>query len=177
MNQSKGLHSLRILKIIFLFLLLVQNTSADEVDYTKWNSLYSKEKAGIRYYKKGDYKKAYEKLRFPAEVGLKEAQYYMGFMYLKGQHVNQSTGTGMAWLGVACESKIPDWQATFDQIYKALSPENQKSIDRNVSNYIQRYGLQTQEMKCNKASNVGSRKMTVNCRKAPTAAIQIESAD
>ena len=168
---------MRLLVIVFLFFLPMQNLIAEEVDYTKWNSLYNKEKAGVRHYKKGDYKKAYEKLRFPAEVGLKEAQYYMGFMYLKGQHVKQSTGKGMAWLGVACESEIPDWQATFDQIYDALSPENQKSIDRNVSSYIEKYGLEIQEMKCNKTSNVGSRKMTVNCRKAPTAAIQIEDAD
>lgn len=31
------------------------------------------------------------------DIGLKEAQYYLGFMYLKGQHVQQSVGLGMAW--------------------------------------------------------------------------------
>jgi hypothetical protein len=165
---------MRILGIVFLLFLPMQILIAEEVDYTKWNSLYNKEKAGVRHYKKGDYRKAYEKLRFPAETGLKEAQYYIGFMYLKGQHVKQSLGTGMAWLGTACESEIPEWQATFDQIYRALSPEHQNSIDRNVSLYIEKYGLETQEMDCTSASNVGSRKATVNCRKTPTAKMQIE---
>ncbi len=44
------------------------------------------------------------------DIGLKEAQYYLDFMYLKGQHVQQSVGLGMAWLGVACETKIPERQ-------------------------------------------------------------------
>lgn len=166
---------MKVLGILFLLLTLSGQLPADDFDSSKWTTLYNKEKAGVRYYKKGKYKKAYEKLLFPAKVGLKEAQYYLGFMYLKGQHVQQSVGLGMAWLGVACETKIPEWQATFDQIYNAVTEEQRTAIDKNVSLYIKKYGVEEQEMDCTKESRVGSRKVTVSCMKTATARMQIDN--
>jgi TPR repeat protein len=157
---------MRAFGIFFLLLTLVSGSIADEADDAKWNTLYNKEKAGVRYYKKGSYKKAYEKLLYPAQLGLKDAQYYLGFMYLKGQHVDQSLATGMAWLGVACEIEARQWQQTFDQIYNALNVEQRKVIDQKVTSYIQLYGMETQEMDCARVARTGSRKVTVNCRKA-----------
>ena len=87
-------------------------------------------------------------------------------MYLKGQHVDQSLATGMAWLGVACEIDARQWQQTFDQIYNALNVEQQKIIDQKVDSYIQLYGMETQEMDCARVARMGTRKVTVNCRKA-----------
>jgi TPR repeat protein len=152
--------------LVFLVLMLVSSSYADEAVDAKWNSLYKKEKAGVRYYKKGSYEKAYEKLHYAAQLGLKDAQYYLGFMYLKGQHVNQSLATGMAWLGVACEIEEEEWQQTFDQIYNALNVEQRKTIDQKVASHIQLYGMETQEMDCSRVARTGSRKVTVNCRKA-----------
>lgn len=146
--------------------MLVSSSLADEADDAKWNTLYNKEKAGVRYYKRGSYKKAYEKLLYPAQLGLKDAQYYLGFMYLKGQHVDQSLVTGMAWLGVACEIEAKEWQQTFDQIHRALNLEQRKFIDQKVASYRQLYGMETQEMDCARVARTGSRKVTVNCRKA-----------
>ena len=157
---------MRVFGIFFLSLMLVSDSFADEADDAKWNTLYNKEKAGVRYYKKGSYQKAYEKLLYPAQLGLKDAQYYLGFMYLKGQYVDQSLATGMAWLGVACEIEAKEWQQTFDQIYNALNVEQRKFIDQKVASYIQLYGMETQEMDCARVARTGSRKVTVNCQKA-----------
>ena len=55
---------------------------------------------------------------------------------------------------------------TFDQIYAALNVEQKLSIDQQVANHIQLYGMETQEMDCSRLARTGSRKITVNCRKA-----------
>ena len=65
---------MRAFAIVFLLLTLVSGSLADEADDAKWTTLYNNEKAGVRYYKKGSYKKAYEKLLYPAQLGLKDAQ-------------------------------------------------------------------------------------------------------
>ncbi len=141
------------------------HVQAQETETTP-KQLFNNEKIGIRLYKDGDHARAYEKLRIPAEEGLKNAQYYLGFMYLKGQYVDQSVQKGMGWLGVATEVDLPEWQDTFDKIYQALSTKQRKTIDALVARYIADYGMSTQKVSCSRGSRVGSRKILVLCKKA-----------
>jgi len=50
-------------------------------------------------------------LKLPAEQGLKQSQYLIGFMYLKRDYVQGSLINGLAWLGVANEVNLEDWSA------------------------------------------------------------------
>jgi hypothetical protein len=153
---------MRTLMIVLLLTCLIGSSHADEVVYSR-TKLFKDEKAGVRFYMKGKYEKAYERLLLPAQSGLKNAQYYLGFMYLKGQHVTQSLQTGMAWLGVANEVEIQEWQATFDQIYNAVSEGQRKAIDKKISQYIDMYGMEVNKLRCSRQSRLGSRKVIVNC--------------
>ena len=147
---------------------------ADEITYGTWDSLVRDEKAGIRHYKKGNYKRAFERLKLPAQMGLKEAQYALAFMFLKGQYVNQSLDIGMAWLGVANEIHVRDWKQTYDQVYAALSPQEQSRIDRKVATYVDMFGMETQNLNCDKNSG---RRISISCQKvfdAPTPVFELE---
>ena len=128
-------------------------------------ALYKKEKSGVKFYKKGSYEKAYEKLIEPAKRGLKSSQHYIGFMYLKGQHVSPSIEEGMAWLGVANEIEVDDWAAIYNSIYERLNEAQQKKVDQKVDEYISLYGMDTQKVNCENKAKLGSRKKQVYCDK------------
>jgi hypothetical protein len=124
-----------------------------------------KQTAGARYYKKQLYKKAFEILNYAAKKGFKQSQYLLGIMYLKGQHVNQSLFYGMAWLGVAKESKSKDWVELFDNVYATATPAQQQAIDASTAKFNQKYGMKTQQMTCSKREKLGGRKKQLECTK------------
>ncbi len=128
-------------------------------------SIVMKERAGVRYYKKQKYKLAFENLSQAAKQGLKQSQYLIGIMYLKGQHVEQSLFHGMAWLGVAKESKSKDWLELFDKIYANASVEQQQAISENTEKFIAKYGIKKQHMTCSKRTRLGERKIILECTK------------
>lgn len=64
-------------------------------------TLFLQERLGIKKYYAGEYKESFELLSQTATWGLKESQYFLAFMFMKGQHVQQSSVLGMAWLAVA----------------------------------------------------------------------------
>jgi hypothetical protein len=128
-------------------------------------SLEVKEINGIKLYKKGEYKKAFELLKTPATWGYKGSQYAVAFMFLKGQHVEQSTVLGMAWLGVAAESKVPEWTQQFNAFYELASAEEKQKIDAKLKEYIGKFGMKAQHVTCSKHIVVGTRKHKVDCHK------------
>ena len=92
------------------------------VDQSEIVALYDRERSGMRAYQAGDYESAFEFLSVTATKGLKESQYLVALMLLKGQGVDKSTLAGLAWLGCALTEKrlSPASDATF-LIRKALS--------------------------------------------------------
>jgi len=103
---------------------------------------------GADAHKKGDFSSAYDNLSFAAQSGMKEAQYLLGFMYLKGEYVQRSIPVGMAWLGTALEIENKDWSALYSRVYHSLNEQQQVFIDRKVSQYIDIYGMDIQNVDC-----------------------------
>ncbi|PCJ48444.1 MAG: hypothetical protein COA74_08595 [Gammaproteobacteria bacterium] len=155
------------MKVIILLLLAITTLYSDAVERTVDKKLISTvisaEKAGVKYHKQGNFEKAFEKLSFSAQGGIKQSQYLLGIMYFKGQHVKQSLATGMAWLGVANEIHMKDWEATYSNIYTKLNAKQQGYIDKLVAEYIERYGMKTQKLTCKKKAVLGRRKMQLHC--------------
>jgi hypothetical protein len=120
---------------------------------------------GADAHKKGDFSSAYDNLSFAAQSGMKEAQYLLGFMYLKGEYVQRSIPVGMAWLGTALEIENKDWSALFSRVYHSLNEQQQVFIDRKVSQYIDIYGMDIQNVDCQLTSVIGSRKLAQRCTK------------
>jgi len=144
---------------IVFFLLLQFSFSIDADKRTRYSSYQVKkmEVEGIKLHKRAQYDQAFEKFKFPAAMGYKGSQYFLGLMFLKGEHVDQSIILGMAWLGVANEANVKEWKTLYDSVYKKLRTEQKEHVDRKVKQYIQQYGMQAQDISCKKRPWVGHR--------------------
>jgi TPR repeat protein len=134
-------------------------------DEERLNTLYKKERNGIRAYDDSEYETAFKYLSDTASKGLKESQYLVSIMFMQGQGTNKSVLFGLAWLGVATESGNEDWQSTFDTIYMALSEAQRTMVDEKIREYAKKYGSATQGVTCAKRATAGSRRIELRCAK------------
>jgi len=139
-----------------------------EVTYKSLRDLDEGLMKGVEYYKKEDYASAYPIVTELSQWGLKDAQAILGSMYIQGQHVEQSTERGMAWLGVAKEARTQKAATkTFKMIYKQLNADQKGYIDNMVDGYIAKFGVKAQRFKCSKRTAVGSNIPTRSCKRIP----------
>ena len=120
---------------------------------------------GLKYYKRGEFEKAFSLLQEPAAWGYKGAQYALAFMFLKGQHVEQSTLLGMGWLGVAKEANVKDWNNQYLSIYSSGTEVDKLKFDKIAGVYISRYGLAAQHVTCGRSKSVTTRMFKIDCHK------------
>ena len=86
-------------------------------------------------------------------------------MFLKGEHVDKNILLGMAWMGVAKESKDREWVEQFDNFYSKFNEAQQAMVDAKVNQYIERYGLSTTNVTCDRIQAAGSRRYETRCIK------------
>jgi hypothetical protein len=147
--------------VILAFLFAVTEFCIAEVRTAA--NLTKTENQGIKYYNKGKYEKAYERFSDTASWGYKTSQYFLGLMHLKGQHVEQSNVIGMAWLGVASEAGVEEWQVLYQSLYDALSESEKITVDLKLEEYISKFGLKAQNISCEKKPNLRTRRATMTC--------------
>lgn len=135
--------------------------------------LYDAEKSGIRSFNKQNYESAFEKLSYAGQNGLKNAQHYLGMMYLKGLHVPQSVSEGMAWIAVANEVNIEEWTEIYTNLYELLPNEQKLRVTKMVEEYIEEYGMEAQGIKCAELDTIRSRRKVLQCKKKSEAALWI----
>lgn len=138
------------ISIVFVTVFLFFGCESTQVERKTLMSLTLDEVNGIKSYKAGDYKTAFELLKTTATWGYKGSQYTIAFMFLKGQYVQQSTLLGMGWLGVATEMETEDWSDQYRTFYGAATPLQKAQIDTIVEEYIKRYGMKAQHVTCKK---------------------------
>ena len=136
------------------------------VDQSEIVALYDRERSGMRAYQAGDYESAFELLSVTATKGLKESQYLVALMLLKGQGVGKSTLAGLAWLGVAIESGNEEWLDTFNMMYESLNQEQRAMIDAAVKRFVDKYGGSVQGVSCSKRPLAGSHRAELRCSKS-----------
>lgn len=129
------------------------------------NDAFRKEQLGLKFFKQEKYSEAFSILNQLAARGYKDSQYALAFMFLKGNHVEQSTRIGLSWLALATESKRKDWVAQFEMLYQATSIEEQQIIDNMIIDYTTKFGMQTQRVTCSKTTKNGSYRPVIKCLK------------
>ena len=73
------------------------------------DNIYENEASGLRYYKREDFPKAFNLLSKTASLGMKNSQYILGFMFIKGEGVDKNVLFGLAWMGLATELGNDEW--------------------------------------------------------------------
>lgn len=153
-----------MLKILYsLFFITLTGCQSTDVKIKSDFTLQSKEIRGIAAYKKGEYQQAFNLLKEPAAWGYKGSQYALAYLFLKGQYVKQSTTIGMAWLGVASEAKVDQWQQEYDKFYALATPELKLKIDEKLALYIKQFGMKAQHITCH--TDTFHSMKSINCLK------------
>lgn len=157
----------RLPSAIIGFLFACAFSSAAQADVTQlyYQEILRQYEEGARAYEDKDYEQAFTDLSLAAQRGVKDAQYLLGFMYLRGEYAPRSVPVGMAWIGTALEIDNDDWLKLYTSLYAALNPSQQAFIDSRVEKYIELYGMDTQRFTCKKAAVSGSRRRIMQCIK------------
>ncbi|MDQ7049913.1 MAG: hypothetical protein Q9M92_10380 [Enterobacterales bacterium] len=135
-----------ILKLILGFFLLSALALADS-SKTTWR-LQMEELKGSKLYKNGQFERAFKLLQPLAQIGLKQAQYFVAFMYMQGQGTQADPIAGMAWLAVAKESNITKWKQQYQQAVSLLNPQQKEQLAIKQQQFIELYGMKKQRIIC-----------------------------
>lgn len=81
----------------------------------------------VENYDKGNYAQAYQQFRALAELGMADAQFNIGVMYLKGQHVEQQLPEAYAWIALAAEQGREDYSKFSQQVLDTIKTQEQRN--------------------------------------------------
>lgn len=157
----------KLIIAILIFGLNTVHAVEPKLEHTEISALYKIEKRAMQEYRAENYAGAFEQLSKTAPLGFKQSQYYMAFLYLKGQHVKKSMLDGMAWLGVAKEGGHKEMIELYDGLYASFNQAQKDVVDKKVAEYIALYGMENQNVICEKRKKVGSKRRTLECIKIP----------
>ena len=143
--------------LIFIAVLMSLPATAEMYEKEQVLALYEKEASGVRAYLDGRFESAFEILSDSARRGMKESQYLLSLMFMKGEGVGKSIPIGISWLGVAAESGAEEWNNTFKSIVDSLSDAQRAMIDTKVKDYVAKYGGVVQGVTCANRAAAGSR--------------------
>ena len=129
--------------------------------------MHDREDRGVRLYRAGKYKAAYELLAEPARHGLKHAQHSIALMHIQGQSVEKNVLIGIALLGLAAESGDRKLQKEYAAAVKSLPQKFQQPVCDQTQFYVQRYGMEVQCVACRKVKRTDSNFKEMECLKQP----------
>ena len=152
--------------LILIASLVPLSATAEMYELEQISALFDKEARGIRAYSGGRYESAFNILSATASNGMKESQYVLALMFLKGEYVDKSILIGLGWLGVAIESGNEEWNNTFNTLYESMNDAQRAMVDAKVNDYVAKYGTVIQGIACKKRTAAGSRRIEVRCDKS-----------
>ncbi len=157
---------MRRVLIILITTLMSLPATAEMYESDRIRAIYEKESSGVRAYTAGNYESAFQILSDTASKGMKESQYLLSLMFMKGEGVDKSILIGLGWLGVAIESGNKEWNKTFNTVYESMSNAQRAMIDDKVKDYVAKYGGVVQGVTCANRTAAGSRRIELRCDKA-----------
>jgi TPR repeat protein len=136
--------------------------AADSFEVDKFNRATKFGAAAIR---NKDYDNAFEHLDEASKLGDKVSQFALALLYMDGLGVEQNYAQAYLWLNVAAEVKEKRWRKVRDQLHNSLSKEQVAALKPLVSEYIKKYGAETQEISCSKRAQFNSHRKQMECSK------------
>jgi hypothetical protein len=113
------------------------------------------EYVGMKEYVAGGYKQAMRYFMKSAWYSDKPSQLSIGLMYLNGQGVNKDLVAAYAWTALSAERHYPDFEATRDQIWRQLEPEQRHQGLVLEQSLIAEYGDQIAKPREIRAMRIG----------------------
>lgn len=156
----------KLLLIVAATMLATPSFAAQHYDKQQIDSIYENEATGLRYYKRGDFEKAFSILRQTAALGMKNSQYILAHMFIKGEGIDKNILFGLGWMGLAIELGNNEWVQKYESLYGSLNAAQQSIVDDKVDEYREKFGAAVQGVTCSMTSEVGSRAIRWKCRKS-----------
>lgn len=98
------------------------------------DTLYADYQLGYKFYQQGNFEQAYEEFLTAASYGDKDAQYNLGVMSLKGEHLEKSIINSYAWFSLAAQNPVYNEKGIHTKIFSKLSEhDKQKAEERKIS--------------------------------------------
>lgn len=91
---------------------------------------------GMQYYEKGNFEKAYEEFIEAAKHGEYSAQFNLGAMYYRGEHVQKDLTQSYAWFALAAQDNLYKEQSTHTKIFNKLSDEEKNKAEENYQKLL-----------------------------------------
>lgn len=139
--------------------------AADSIEVEQFNKETRLSAAAVR---NKNYDKAVKHLLKASKLGNKASQYALALLYMDGLGVKQDYAQAYLWLNVASEVKEKKWRNVRDMLHDALSKEQKAALKPIVSEYIEKYGADTQEVSCSMRALNGSNQKQMECTKRLT---------
>lgn len=139
--------------------------SAGEEKYVSTGAYGIEYENGVRAVQQGDYKQAFPALLQYAKYGEKMAQYLVGTLLLTDEVGPRDVDAGLAWLNVALEQDTPLWRQKYDAIVEQLPADYTTKLEPLFNEYKQKFGAETQAMRCKYERATGSNRRQHICRK------------
>lgn len=121
--------------------------------------------ASFRAYQRKELEAAFEHMSKAARWGDKHAQYMLALMYVFGDGTSIDFVTGLAWLEVANEAPNRKWRRDLDTMRKEATPEEQQEASNLAARLIGYYGMEANEITCNRRAEIGSNVKETRCTK------------
>lgn len=112
-----------------------------------------------------EYEKAFKYCAQAAKLGHKQAQYVLATMYLNGEGVEAHPATGIVWLNVAAEAPQGQWREQRDQVMENLSDKEREQLQPHIEKYIEKYGMEAQNVECERERVPRSQRRRLSCTK------------
>ena len=125
-------------KIFFTVLLILINSKA-----------LAEFEIGFKYYEEGNYEKAFSQFMDAAHNGDHDAQYNLGVMYYRGEHVNKSLTDAYAWFAIATQQNNYKQTALDTKIFTKLSESDQKIAQQKYQELFDQFSNQAIDKKLN----------------------------
>lgn len=162
MSTIKRLGCALVLATTVSFTANAQERIKEGIWETEYNNMVEN---GLYALNAKNYEKAFEKLTTAAEMGSKEAQFYLAQMYLNGWGMDPDYKLGWMWLNVALEQRTPDWRDAERAIERALPDDFKKAMEPFVAEHIAQYGAEAKDLRCIKRNRIGSNIKDIICEK------------
>jgi hypothetical protein len=129
-------------------------------------AVYSARTTGLKLYDEKKYEEAFPHLMIAAKRGFKMPQAQLGFMHQQGLGgAKKDTRYAVGWLGVAASGTTePSIKNYFDNIWDKIPAEHQGSYEKLVGSFVDKYGAEANDVKCQRVNRPGSQIRVLRCQ-------------
>ena len=168
MNALKGTHVAILTAMLAGFATLgtVALGADDIIPQQEIENTYRAQTHGRQLYLAKKYAEAVPYLEYAAQRGFKNAQLWLGEIYVNGLGgVEQDLAQGVGWLGVAASGKSePRIRRLYESVRESLPAQHNETFDKIIDQYTRNFDGRHTRVVCEMVQVAGTHGKAMRCR-------------